>query len=149
MTRTTLALLLVLALTGCRLLEQTRHTAANALAAAVVRSMFELQSSAPVGPSSRPLDRPVARLAMSPPAAAAAVVDVTASSTVPQAIAAVEPFRLQKPARRILTVCLRRGKRLQSLAPELQLLTPQIQHALQLCRRTIIIRLDENGNASM
>jgi len=86
---------------------------------------------------------------MSPPAAAAAVVDVTASSTVPQAIAAVEPFRLQKPARRILTVCLRRGKRLQSLAPELQLLTPQIQHALQLCRRTIIIRLDENGNASM
>ncbi len=142
MTRTTLALLLVLALTGCRLLEQTRHTAANALAAAVVRSMFELQSSAPAGPSSRPFDRPVARLAMSPPEAAAAVVDATASSTVPKAIAAVEPSCRLRRTSRVLKVCLKPGRKL-------RFLTPQIQHALQLCRRTIIIRLDENGNASM
>jgi hypothetical protein len=150
MTRTTLALLLVLALSGCRLLEQTRQSAANALAAAVVRSMFELQSSALDGPSSRPpLNRPATLLALSPPAAAAAVVNVTAPATVPKTIAAVAPSRCPLTAPRTLTVCLKRGTSLQRLAPQLQLLAPQLQHALQLCKTEVVIRLDENGNTSL
>lgn len=77
MKRTTLALLLMLALSGCRLFEQSRQAAANTIAAAVVRSLFVMQSGAPAGPSSRPLDRPVAPLALPSPRSAAAVVVVS------------------------------------------------------------------------
>ena len=142
MTRTTLALLLVLALTGCRLLEETRHAAANALAAAVVRSMFELQSSVPAGPSSRPLDRPAARLAMSCPAAAAASVGVTTPAMVTKAIAAAEPSPIPRPARHSLSICLKRATKIHPLNPDLQ-------HVIRLCKTRVIIRLDENGNVSM
>src|SRR5271169_2666203 len=111
MTRTTLALLLVLALTGCRLLEETRHAAANALAAAVVRSMFELQRSVSAGPSSRPLDRLATRLAMTHHAAAAAAVGVTDPATVTKAIAAARPSPASEPGGRVLSVCLKRTTR--------------------------------------
>jgi len=47
MKRTTALLLLPLVLTGCRFLQQQRHAAANAVAAAVVRSLVHIQSSAP------------------------------------------------------------------------------------------------------
>jgi len=132
----TVALLLTLALTGCRLLEQTRQTAANALAVAVVRSMFEMQSRALTGvPSRPPLNRSAVRLAFSPPAAAAAVVDRTDPAKVPETIAAVAPSPLPKAGRRVFTVCLKRGV--------------QFQHVLQLCKTRVVIRLDENGNVSM
>lgn len=142
MTRTTLALLLVLALTGCRLLEETRHAAVNALAAAVVRSLFELQSSVPAGPSSRPLDRPAARLAMSCPAAAAVVVGVTTPAMVTKAIAAAEPFRISRAARRVVRICVKRPTAVHPLRTDL----PQV---LTLCKTEVILKLDENGNASM
>jgi hypothetical protein len=97
MKRTMTVLLLMFALTGCRLLEQSRHAAANAFAAAVVRNLFALQSSAPAGPSSRPLDRPCARLAIPSPRPAAAVVVVNAS---PVALTAAPAARvLSSPPR--------------------------------------------------
>jgi hypothetical protein len=143
MWRTTVALLLTLALTGCRLLEQTRQTAANALAVAVVHSMFEMQSRALTGvPSRPPLNRSAVRLALSPPAAAAAVVASTDPAKVPETIAAVAPSCPGRPTRRVLTVCLKRSTKLPQLAP-------QLQHVLQLCKTRIVVRLDENGNVSM
>lgn len=83
-----MALLLVFALTGCRFLEQSRHAAANQIAAAVVRGLFAVQSSAPAGPTSRPLDRPGAPLAIPSPRAAAAAVVVTAPPVTVMAAAA-------------------------------------------------------------
>jgi hypothetical protein len=82
MKRTTMALLLMVALTGCRFIEQSRHVAANTIAAAVVRSLFVMQSGALAGPSSRPLDRP-APLALPPSPRPAAAVVVVSGPPVP------------------------------------------------------------------
>ena len=114
-------LLLMFALTGCRILEQSRHAAANAFAAAVVRNLFALQSSAPAGPSSRPLDRPSAPLAIIPsPRLAAAVVVVTAPPVAVTAPAAARELS----------------------AP------PQAPRA-RVCSMHIEVHQDTNGNASL
>jgi hypothetical protein len=104
MKRTMTVLLLMFALTGCRLFEQSRHAAANAFAAAVVRNLLALQSSAPAGPSSRPLDRPYARLAIPSPRPAAAAVVVTAS---PVAVTAPAAARVLSAAPRARVCSLR------------------------------------------
>jgi hypothetical protein len=69
-----------------------------------------LQSGVPAGPSSRPLDRLAAPLAIPSPQAAAAVVVVTAPPVpVTAAIAAREPLIV------IFSSCRARGERVASL----------------------------------
>lgn len=81
MKRTTALLMITLVLTGCRYLDRQRHAAANAIAAAVVRSLFSIDRSAP---DVRRAPRPVA---LQPSALASASTPVPVSVPAPAAAA--------------------------------------------------------------
>ena len=167
MKRTTTALLIIFALTGCRLLEQQRHVAATKLAAAVVRTLSDLQSSAPAV-SPRTPARPVAPLAIPATQAAAAVVHVASPLLATESIAAaVPPLPAAVPplpaTNAYFNVCLKPSAKMLTPA-QLDRLRVRIDRALVLCRsrantkihnpslldvERIIIHLDENGNSSL
>jgi hypothetical protein len=157
MKRTTTALLILFALTGCRFFEQKRHAVANKFASAVVRGLIGLQSSAPAD-SPRASARLAARLANRAPLAAAAVAGVVAPLAKTPSPAVAVPLCPVRQEMQFLPLPSDAWLRV-SLAP-----APKKQKRFNvLCRvRTatlpnnplsridkLVIRVDENGNVSL